>query len=218
MRILAIMGILSFGPCVPVTAPITDTAVDGDSISTVWPDRLVEAPTYGPILKYAVSGSRCSDLETRVWDPLQSGHRRIATIWCGTNAIQAQVSVSDCVTHLAGAVAHARANGATWVIVATMLDRNWQGSDSTPAQEVRDAAAAYNLRIRNEYNTTIGADQLLDFSAMPEWGVDGAYADHTYFEDGIHPSNNGQTIIAGHWDDALAEARVALDARIGILH
>lgn len=162
---------------------------EGDSItagigSYPYPSGLRFRTTWG-VSNVAVNGSDvqgCIDRAPTTTDPLFPGAGQQAVIiWAGTNtggltAAQTWSKLSD--------YAAARKVVGWKVIVVTMLSRMAEDAYKN----------SLNALIRANWAGTF--DGLFDIAVIPVLGADGAYANTTYFIDGIHPTVSAeQTVV-----------------------
>jgi hypothetical protein len=108
----------------------------------------------------------------------------VASIWYGTNDISGGLTGAQGFANFAAAVRTYRGylqdQRAYKIIVVSMLSR--VGLDS--------GKNAFNALLRTQWSEF--ADGFADVAADPNLGADGAYANLTYFTDGVHPTTFAQ--------------------------
>jgi len=137
-------------------------------------------------------GSMLSDAPTTFYPwvatAATTGRTVVVHIAEGTNDIVSGRNAADTFADLQSFIAGLRTNGATKIVVATMLPR---GDANTETRR-----QSYNDLIRNAVGSSI--DALADWAANTDVGDYGDNLDLTYYQaDGIHPNAVGHTILYG---------------------
>ena len=119
----------------------------------------------------------------------------IVALWGGINDMGSSAITTQMLADaLHSMVSQAKAAGAR-VILATEISAS--GADTK-----KDALDAM---IRSQAYSW-GVDNLADLATIPQLGADGAYSNTTYFNaDNLHPTDAGQTLIAGVMSNAVNE-------------
>lgn len=198
-----------------VRAAANNIVCDGDSITAgtgtntlPWPTQLATAlgSTY-LVRNVGVSGKQVSELTTDAAtgvDPKFSEDfdRNLCVLFGGTNDIYFNADASDAgsttISNIAAYCAARQAVGWT-VVVVTILPRGGDFSTSTlpatKATHFNARRAAVNTSVRANYLTY--ANALADVAINATIGDDGDDANTTYYQDNIHPTNAGATVIEG---------------------
>lgn len=170
---------------------------DGDSITeyNVYQPLLSLTETFS-IQNTAVSGRTLQQMQEAAFtsvDPLYSTKNRynVDVIFGGTNNFYFSQSLAETYDSLLAYCASRRLAGYK-VIVVTMMSRVGTGLGGATLDSFKNS---YNAIIRARWPEF--ADGLADVASNPNLGADGAYANLTYFTDGVHPTTAGYTIIAG---------------------
>lgn len=122
---------------------------------------------------------------------LPQAKRNVVLLWAGTNDVCAFGRTSEqTITDLRAISDRLRAQG--WkVVLATMISRS--GCDAVKN--------TLNGLIRAQWKQF--ADDLADVASNANIGADGAFANGTYFTDGIHLTAAGASIVAGFFNTSL---------------
>jgi lysophospholipase L1-like esterase len=117
--------------------------------------------------------ARLPDLLTKVRQGARDGKRMIVTVMVGVNAIPVIADYQNYIDQI-------RTAGGK-VVLCTVT-----------------SSAAQSAAVKNAYNASLrllNYDALADVAANPLLGGDTAYANTTYFPDGLHPSQVGHDLI-----------------------
>lgn len=118
----------------------------------------------------------------------------IVVLWGGINDMLASGATMQMTADaLHSMVRQARADGAH-VVLATEID-------ATNADAKKDTLDA----IIRAQAFSWGVDNIADLATIPQLGADGAAANTTYFDGGIHPKDPGETLITQVMSDAVNE-------------
>lgn len=115
-----------------------------------------------------------------------TNRRNELCVHCGTNDLVAGATVSDTIGRLASIGAQAKAGGYSGITLMPCLDRTGL---STSTKNAFNASAA----------SLVGAGlftRFVDPTAIPLLCADGAAANATYFQDGVHPTTAGHLLLA----------------------
>jgi hypothetical protein len=142
---------------------------------------------------YAVSGSSISNLNARaasvdaIIPAVTGGRKFILSVLCGTN----DLTGTDAASFLTSLAAYCDARRAAgWkVVVGTILPRSDAG-----AATFNSRRATVNAAITSSW-VGVHCNAVADFAADATMGPDAAAANTTYYLDGVHPTNAGQTIL-----------------------
>ncbi|HEU5340509.1 SGNH/GDSL hydrolase family protein [Edaphobacter sp.] len=176
-----------------------DSRTYGAHVTTPWIDKLtLTDSTYTP-LDLGVSGLQATDAAAMfdlMYGPYihKNSAPVIVALWGGINDM---ANVHETTQQLADAlhsmVRKAKADGAR-VILATEIDAT--GDDAK-----KDALDA----IIRQQAFSWGVDNVADLATIPQLGADGASASTTYFADGLHPVDAGETLITSVMSNAVNE-------------
>lgn len=143
------------------------------------------------VINSAVSGTTCtqqaSSYTAHVGSKFNGAKSNAASILCGAADYLFGGTTANAYTQILSWVVSAKATGFNPVLVATMISHNGVGGDtfkSTLNALITGGAVA------NGYT-------VVDFGANATMGCDGCFANATYFQDGIHPTAAGDTILSG---------------------
>jgi trimeric autotransporter adhesin len=160
---------------------------------------LTNQPTY-TINNWGINGAKLQQFAAsepnRVAQLCQStiGGPGVVNILAGVNDfISGGVSPAVLYANLQGEV-QALKRGGCKVFVSTLLDYSGTGADANKN--------AYNNLIRSGIVAS-GADGIDDMAANPLLGADGAAANTTYFNGGLHPTDTGEPLLAAAMSNAL---------------
>jgi lysophospholipase L1-like esterase len=163
----------------------------GNSANKSWPAQcLTQLGRDILVQNAAIAGSNVSStldtgIKASAVDTLS-----IATVLSGTNAINSGTSAATVYSTIQSWCADARAKGYDKILVFTILPRS--GFDATK-ETVRTTV---NQSIRDGF-----ANATLDCDAVADIGADSTLsnpANTTYYQDGTHPTDAGQAVIAGY--------------------
>ena len=208
---IALRGVATSPQPVQLAAPqlhaVGDSITYGRGVTTPWPSllSLVNQPAYSlsnwgvmSVTMQAITGSDPNRVATRCQS---SSGPTVALVSAGTNDFGAGsgASASQVLSYLAGEVQTLKQAGCR-VFVGTMLSRG--GNDASGATSFDADKDAYDALILGQW-TTLGADGVLDFAAIPQLGADGAFAGSFFQNDQTHPTQAGQALLAAAASNAL---------------
>lgn len=188
----------AIGVAVPQLHAIGDSITFGQGVSTPWPSALslTNQPAYtitnwgiSGIQLVAIVGSEANRVGTLC---APSPGPAVAIVFAGTNDFGYGVpTAAGIFGYLASETQILKAAGCR-VFLATMISRVGNDVNSTAYDVDKNA---YDALILGKANS-IGAEGVIDFAANPLLGADGANANTTYFQDGVHPTQLGQNLLA----------------------
>jgi lysophospholipase L1-like esterase len=168
---------------------------DGDSISAdgIWQSYVTTTETFS-IVNVAVSGRTLQQMQEASFLSVDKAtstknRRNVVTIFGGTNNFFFGQTLEETYNSLLAYCA-ARRKAGLKVIVVTMMSRTGTGAGGATLDSFKNS---YNTLIRANWSQF--ADGMADVAANANLGADGAYANTTYFYDGIHPTTAGYAII-----------------------
>lgn len=167
-------------------------ASEGDSISVTWSgnhtgifkDSRSDIQFHG----LAVGGSTLKNLEARL-PALLALRPDLVSVFIGANDLLDYPSAQAYANALNAYVSQIRATGAK-VVISTNLPQNQMNVDYNAQFNRRRAELATILR------SATWADGLADYAADTTIGGDGAAGQPTLFQDGVHPTDHGQRVLA----------------------
>jgi lysophospholipase L1-like esterase len=191
-------------PAAPNTATGSNLLCDGDSItqqpgvggvtSYCSANKIATNYPYSNIINLGVSGHYLQwslyqdQYDSTILNPLAAN---TAVVFLGTNDISL-AGTTPAATHSYLWAHCKRLQQQGWkVVVVTMLDRSGQDANHE----------TYNNLIRANWRNY--ADALADAGADPVLGCAGCSSNTTYFQDGVHPTQAGQNIVAGYVNNAV---------------
>ena len=176
-----------------------DSRTFGVDTTRPWINNLTLTDNTYTALNLGVSGMKAVDgaaMFSQLYGPhIADGSAPvIVALWGGINDMLAGNATTQMIADaLKSMVRQAKADGAR-VVLATEID-------ATGADAKKDALDAM---IRSQAYSW-GVDNIADLATIPQLGADGAAANTTYFNGGLHPVDAGQTLIAGVMSDAVNE-------------
>jgi hypothetical protein len=181
---------------------VGDSITAGDTLATVGPYcstlSLVNQPTY-TVSNWGIPSEKLQEFAAsepnRVAQLCQTsqGAGGVVNVLAGVNDLIGGVTPAQVYTNLQGEV-QALKRGGCKVFVSTLLDFSGTGADAQKN--------TYNNLIRTGIVAS-GADGITDMAANPLLGADGAAANTTYFNGGLHPTDSGEPLMAAAMSNAL---------------
>ena len=179
------------------TTPLIIGGIDSRTEGGTWLYQLSVDPSFGT-LNLGAYGATLYDTDA-MYDLLDGPQilgntaPTIVLYWGGVNDFSAYIPASVASGSLRSLVIKAKAEGAK-VIVATEISSVVSDSEKAAFDDLVRANAL-----------SWGADNVADLATIPQLGADGAYANQSYFIDGVHPSAGAEPLIAGVFSNAINE-------------
>ncbi|HEY8997180.1 MAG TPA: SGNH/GDSL hydrolase family protein, partial [Edaphobacter sp.] len=190
----------------PMLHAIGDSITFGQGVSTPWPSLLSLTNTSYTVKNWGIPGIKTMEVlgsepnRAALACRTESGAPSIAIVFLGTNdlSLANPVTPDQTFADYAGEIQTLKRAGCT-VFAATMLSRSGKNATGAVIDTLKDQ---YDALIVQKARS-MGADGLVDFAAIPLLGADGASTSTTYFQDGTHPTQAGQQLLANTASNSL---------------